>query len=140
VDLLDAVFLGIAKHACHGDPASYESTFRSVGAQMAADNFGTLHKVMLALVKPDHLLGLLARLWMTSFNGIEVLTERRDPKVKAGLCIVRGLPISFLGPVACGWLEHVYRQVGCKNPRATNREFSRAIIGAEVQTFDLDWT
>lgn len=138
--LLDALFTGIAKHACGGVTEQYDRTFREVGAYIAEDNLGTVYKMVLAMAKPDHLFGLLPRLWTTYFDNIAVALNRPVATAKKGSCIVSGLPVSFVAPAACGWIVFAYRKVGCPDAVVSERGFALGKAKGDPLNFDVGWS
>lgn len=142
LSLMDTVFAGVAVHCLKGETAKFDATFRKLGAYIAADNLGTIYKMVLAFAKPSQIYSMLPRLWTTYFDQISVsLDEPRlvDGRYE-GVCRVKGCDLSFVAPAAAGWIEFAYQRVGCQNAQVVERGFALGRDRSDSLAFDVSWT
>ena len=140
IEGFDQLFAAMFTHCVRGDARKADALFRAAGRHIADDNLSTIYKVVLAFAKPDHVISLLPRMWSTYFSGITIDVERPDPKLRAGVCRVRGLRLRYVGPAAAGWIEYAYEKVGCRDARVVEQGFSKGVIVSDDLHYDMRWS
>ncbi|MFO0560033.1 MAG: hypothetical protein U0269_18610 [Polyangiales bacterium] len=137
--VIDAILRGYHRELERTKRASEtERAMRAIGASIAEDNLNTVFKLVLSLVKPNTFVEKLPSLWGLYFSDADA-----SAKVTAegtGVCVVRGIEVAFLAPIACSWIEFGLRHVGAKEPiRCSEEQWSAGVVATREAKFTVKW-
>jgi hypothetical protein len=129
-------YAGIVSPA--GDRDVLDAEFRKMGAFIAENTLGTVYKLLLAVIKPDTLLGRLPSIWSTYFESPEVSVSLLE--AKRGRCVVQGVPgLPYVGPTASGWIEFAFHRVGATSASVVETSWAAGEVRPRVPTFAISW-
>jgi len=118
--------------------AETERHMRAIGSSIAEDNLNTVFKLVLSLVTPHTFVEKLPSLWSLCFSDADA--SAKVTAERAGQCVVRGLDVAFLAPIACSWIEFGLRHVGAKEPiRCSEVQWSAGVIATREARYTVQW-
>lgn len=140
VAVLDALLRGYQRELERsGRAAELDAKMRALGAYIAEDNLNSVFKLVLSLVRPHTFVEKLPTLWALYFTDIDARVRMTGER--SGTCSVYGLPVSYLAPVASGWIEYGMRHVGAKEPLSCREESWTAGRAATAEArYVISWT
>jgi|GEM_PF-1313210 len=142
VSHISEIWTAVGQVAHPGSSEAFTRSLRELGRFVASDNLSTVFRVLTALIgSPEQMFRSIERFWNQYFQGIQVDNDESALDHKRGVSRVHGLgEVSYLAPVACGWLELGFEKVGARHIRVVEEAFSeRGEIAADPLVFRLSW-
>lgn len=139
LSLIDALLRGYQRELERsGRAKDVEKSMRAIGDSIAEDNLNSVFKVVLSLVKPQTFIEKLPTLWGLYFTNADVSVKLTSDR--SGLCVVRGVTVAHIAPIACSWIEFGLRHVGAKPPiRCAEDNWRAGVIAANELRFQVEW-
>lgn len=142
VSHISELWSGIGRIAHPGDPDGLARALRELGRFVASDNLSTVFRVLIALIgSPEQMFRSVDRFWGQYFQGVRVDNDESELASKRGTSRVYGLgEVSYLAPVACGWLELGLEKVGARHIQVTEDAFTNdRAPSADPLVFRISW-